>query len=583
MKKILLIISCIIFGSCGSKTKISNSAVNRGVDSTKTNTYVVEYDFLKGHYDRNALKAKVGKPIVYKIKNINQLAYEVKVTVKDSVISKSSWDNEIQEIIKEFRELPSVQEMERQRFLGLTDSDNFIETTQSENNDNVKNIIDTISKRENLNKAISKISVEISKAEEDLAKIENDIQNKVIDINDKIHFTELNNKKEKLDFFIQEKSEELGIKQKQLIDLNDVFKGLDSYFKEYITEKEKFENTFYELQTIYNDLLEVNYCAHRIAELSFHPFLTEQKFETQYKNELDLMSLRFPVLLSQYKKFADIYRELNYHYANLKGNKKDLNDVLVSGGSFKFLYNLEKMKQSADNMDNEIRKIDPENLLDKLSKVLQLLNNSHNYEFISGPVQPLYDVVIFNVDIKKRNKNGYEVLKEKKFNHKEYLRYGLRYDLSIGAAGSLHSRKYNYSLEVNSIDQQVITLKSDKIFSPSFVGFFTTSYRSSTHWTFGLSVGLGIGADEGTFSFDNFFVGPSLILGRYERVMLSMGIALKDLPTLKESYSEGDIVPNSFILENVTNNSYRLGYFISLSYNLTKGVKDNIKQFRSSM
>lgn len=585
MKKILLITFSLILGSCGTN-KDFNSIVNRGVDSTKANTYIVEYDFLKGRYDKNKLKAKVGHPIVYKIKNINQLAYEVKVTIRDSVISKSSWDNDLSTILKEFRELPTPQEIEQQKAVSIPGSDVMAELGGEGVNDEVKNIIDSIDRREGLNKIITQTSVELSKAKDNLALIEMEIQKSLDnkeDLEANKNLNELTPKKSELEKEIQDKLTELQKIEEQLTNINEVFKDQESYFVEYIEQKEKFEKTFYELQAIYNDLLEVNYSALRVAELSFHPFLTETEFQLLYKQDLNPMALQFPNLLLQNKNFGNVYRELNYLYTNLKGNKKNLNDVLFSGGSFKFLYNIEKMKQSADNMNAEIQKIDPEKLIDKLKKALNLLNSSSNYEFISAPVQPLNDVVIFNVDIKKRDKNGYEVLKEKKFNHKEFLRHGLRYDISVGAAGSLHSRKYNYTLEVNKDDQKIITLNDDRIFSPSFVGFFTTSLRSSTHWTAGLSVGLGISAEEGTFSFDNFFVGPSVIVGRYERVMLTTGIALKNLPRLKEFYTEGNEVPNSFVMDNIANYAYRLGYFISLSYNLTKGIKDNIRQMKSTL
>ena len=585
MKKNILIIFSLILGSC-STNKDLNSIVNRGVDSTKTNTYMVEYDFLEGRYLTNKLKAKVGHPIVYKIKNINQLAYEVKVSIKDSVISKSSWDNDLSTIIKEFRELPTPKEIEQQKAVSIPGSDVIAELGEEVEDDKVKNIIDSIDRREGLNKIITQTSVELSKAKEDLALIEREIQKSPVskeDLEPNNRLNDLVMKKNELETEIQDKQKELQKKEEQLTNINEVFKDQESYFVEYIKEKEKFEKTFYELQAIYNDLLEVNYSALRVAELSFHPFLTESEFQLLYKQDLNPMALRFPSLLLQNKNFGNVYRELNYLYTNLKGNRKNLNDVLFSGGSFKFLYNIEKMKQSADNMNTEIQKIDIEKLIDKLKKALNLLNSSDNYEFISAPVQPLNDVVVFNVDIKKRDKNGYEVLKEKKFNHKEFLRHGLRYDISVGAAGSLHSRKYNYTLEVNKDDQQFISLNDDRIFSPSFVGFFTTSFRSSTHWTTGLSVGLGISAEEGTFSFDNFFVGPSVIIGRYERVMLTSGIALKNLPKLKEFYTEGDPVPKSFVIDNIANYAYRLGYFISLSYNLTKGVKDNIRQMKSTL
>lgn len=56
---------------------------NNGVQPHHTNTYVVEYDFREGVYTRNRLRAKVNRPMVFKITNINRLAYDIRVSAKD--------------------------------------------------------------------------------------------------------------------------------------------------------------------------------------------------------------------------------------------------------------------------------------------------------------------------------------------------------------------------------------------------------------------------------------------------------------------------------------------------------------------
>ncbi|WP_297868798.1 hypothetical protein [uncultured Flavobacterium sp.] len=112
-------------------------------------------------------------------------------------------------------------------------------------------------------------------------------------------------------------------------------------------------------------------------------------------------------------------------------------------------------------------------------------------------------------------------------------------------------------------------MKNDKsIFTPSFVGFFTASMRSATYFSWGFSIGIGVSAFEGSLTFDNFFVRPSLTVGKYERVTLTSGISIKNLPL-------------QYTIENVSDKNYVPGFFISLSYNLTKGVKDNIKHMKS--
>ncbi len=109
------------------------------------------------------------------------------------------------------------------------------------------------------------------------------------------------------------------------------------------------------------------------------------------------------------------------------------------------------------------------------------------------------------------------------------------------------------------------------------VGFFTTSYRSATHYTVGLSLGLGIGTTNGKIILDNVYIGPSLIVGKYERISITSGITFKNIPKLNNSFKNGDIVPNSFKPENITTESYQPGIFFAIHYNLTSGVRNQLK------
>ena len=80
---------------------------NRGVHPLHTNTFVIEYDFRTGLYDRNMLDLKANTPVVFKITNINRLAYDVSVSPRDSLLADTGWENGVQEFLKEVP-LPST-------------------------------------------------------------------------------------------------------------------------------------------------------------------------------------------------------------------------------------------------------------------------------------------------------------------------------------------------------------------------------------------------------------------------------------------------------------------------------------------
>lgn len=274
-------------------------------------------------------------------------------------------------------------------------------------------------------------------------------------------------------------------------------------------------------------------------------------------------------------------------FHNFNKNRNILNDFNLVVTSFQNQYNTLKINPEATYQTNFEVSIKLFNILDHLNSnveaikkqidavkfdvlkqnsdqinTLLIVNEDKNslFEYVSNPIQPNQDVAIFNVKIDKNNKDASLFYNERDFSYKAFTRHGIRFDLNLGVAGSFHKKNNTYEIKADSLGVNRITNTNSSGFSPSFVGFFTTSYRSSTHWSYGLSAGVGISADDGTLALDNFFIGPSLIVGRYERVNLTAGVSLKNLPILNSNYKEKDIVSNTTSIEAVTTKSYQSGF-----------------------
>lgn len=111
---------------------------------------------------------------------------------------------------------------------------------------------------------------------------------------------------------------------------------------------------------------------------------------------------------------------------------------------------------------------------------------------------------------------------------------------------------------------------------------FTTYLTSSVHFyrqgrgavSFGGSFGVGIPlGDGGGLESLSFFLGPSLVLGRSERIVFSAGLLGGKVQQLDNGYAEGD-----YFIETETNKvdtrpRYELGLFMGLSFNLIGGGK----------
>ena len=91
MKK-LATIYCSLIAIAFSFSQETSDSINRKVGKRRTNTYVIEYDFKSGYLKKNNQKIIVNSPVIFKIVNINRLAYEVRVKAKDSVIGVSNME-----------------------------------------------------------------------------------------------------------------------------------------------------------------------------------------------------------------------------------------------------------------------------------------------------------------------------------------------------------------------------------------------------------------------------------------------------------------------------------------------------------
>lgn len=533
---ILFILSSIAF----SFSQEASDSINRKTGRGKTNTYVIEYDFKSGYFKTNNQRIIVNSPVVFKITNINRLAYDVTVKAKDSVIGMS--------------EMEGAYEMFK--------------------NEQIKKLEDQI-KTSDINKTnfqpITAVVAEDFKG--------SDKENKEL--------------KKSVNNFITELSSKSNLSLNTIVDGDEIKTALESIEKIKISEKldddvlnhlelqKKLTIIYLKIIEKYHTILNLSKDYLHIGTLINNPLIS-------YKNQIDIDKLNSIVI--DFEKNKIIQDELtllvNQFHSLYNTIKTDiqLGKSTNYGGVLKLNYISDNQNIEVNHINEKINKINFEKIREELIQLKNLIDQENSnliFEYVSHPIQPYQDVVIFDVEIKKKKIDNNLINNSKKFSHKEFVRHGLRLDASLGVAGSLHSDKYSHTVKLNQSNENVIMKNDKSIFTPSFVGFFTASRRSATHFSWGFSIGIGVSAFEGSLTFDNFFVGPSLIVGKYERVTLTSGISIKNLPVLNNGYKEGDILPLQYTIENVSDKNYVPGFFISLSYNLTKGVKDNIKHMKS--
>lgn len=560
---VLLLVSIDGFGREKTKTPIpqkqtqnSNDSIERKKDTLidrKIRTFVIEYDFQTGKFPYGEkIKPRVDVPIVFKIKNINRLAYSVNITSKDSVIGFSDLENlelllkqnEVKEIAKNIKEAETNPPLQTNNLpININDLlyNEIKKADKPLTSKGAETLVNDINKTnvvflEQLNTKINELST-----------------------NNKTIITKINSDSKTLPTSIEQKFPYHFKTQADLANL-------------YLLILQKHKSLF----TLWNDFLQVN-------TIINNPLLTNVDLK---KDSINILSI-----YEKFKNNRNILNDFNLlvtsfenQYNTLKANPEIKNQANY-GGSIK-LFSI------VDNLNIEVKAIKQQTEAIKFETLRQNIDQIHSllivnddidplFEYVSDPIQPFQDVVIFRVKVDKNNKDASLFYNERNFSYKEFTRHGIRLDLNIGVAGSFYNKDNFYEIKADSLDINRITKTNKSGFSPSFVGFFTTSYRSATHWSYGLSTGLGISADAGTITLDNFFIGPSLIVGRYERINLTTGVSFKNLGKLNSGFKEGQVLPNATTIEAVTTKSYEPGFFIALTFNLTKAVKNNVKQIKN--
>lgn len=102
-------------------------------------------------------------------------------------------------------------------------------------------------------------------------------------------------------------------------------------------------------------------------------------------------------------------------------------------------------------------------------------------------------------------------------------------------------------------------------FQPIITSFFHFYAQSRKAVCLGGTFGLGIGIGGEGAGLQNYFFGPSLILGKGQRMVLSSGIMTGKVDRLAEGYLIGDLYEQDIV---PTKSVYELGYFLGISFNL---------------
>ncbi len=143
---------------------------------------------------------------------------------------------------------------------------------------------------------------------------------------------------------------------------------------------------------------------------------------------------------------------------------------------------------------------------------------------------------------------------------------GMKINVSVGISfASFFDQPQSYFLR-----DTVILSEDVDAFIPVITSFFHFYPQSAGNVSIGGNFGIGfpLSNSDGGQSL-SFFLGPSFVIGKGQRIVLSTGIKGGRVEQLSQGLKTGDVLPPFSSIP--TKNVYKLGYFLGISFNLGGG------------
>lgn len=536
-----------------------------------TNNQIIIYDFKTSKFEEASIKPKQQTPTILKISNINPLFYKIEITPKDIAIRD-----------------PFLYQIQK-------DSIKKVETKQMEISDLELNRQLFFFEALNYNK--SPTATNLNNKTEEIKKLHNDIEEKKNELLNISKNTENATKRENDSTKVKKDKDSLEnvfkIKVQQYKDLIDGAKKIDD-LKSNISKLLLLYNEDY--LEFYNNsmkLFEIGKKYNNYIDKINRPELTHQdyiNFNSDSKN-IETVSIIKKDNIDDYynevKSFDKEYLKIVKSYFETTNNTViDRAKSLSSNDNddFKEFYNLfiiacNKIRDNAKSIHDSVLKMKLSKKLNQVETLHRILRNKENYEFVSVPIQGLEDYLEFDVKIYSKTtfNDPLSIDKSKSFKYFEYLKGGIRYDFSVGTVFDFGVKNKTYEVVPNYFNANVFNLQQvdNNRFKPTLAGMFHTSFRNTSMYSFGLSLGASLSTTE--LDINSIFTGVSLLIGKREKIIFTMGPSFIKTSELKSQYVTQPIVEQGFNAATAVVENFKVGFFFGITYNLTKKQKDSFK------
>ncbi len=231
------------------------------------------------------------------------------------------------------------------------------------------------------------------------------------------------------------------------------------------------------------------------------------------------------------------------------------------------------VKLIATQIENQCAVPDPNTKSDYTSQIQQfyfkyheIKDNSFSYTHHAEAEQKylIYELDLFQQDsMSLKSDADKKSIKHIEVKVKTYG--GTQFGMSVGLTGS----KYNEAPQSYYIRNDLIFATDDDKYVPFITSLFNLSYDVGSYLSPAISLGIGIPITKSE-SIDNIaiFAGPGVYLGRKQAFMVSAGTMFSKVNSLRNGFKVGDKISLGDG-DIPTSKKYSVGYFISLTYNIS--------------
>ncbi len=192
-------------------------------------------------------------------------------------------------------------------------------------------------------------------------------------------------------------------------------------------------------------------------------------------------------------------------------------------------------------------------------QLAEVISNDFTYH---TTLQPLADQVVLHMKLQRKGVEGeeMEVVKERNF------RMEIRGGLKVRASAGVGFGQFFQPAQGFSVSQGTIVADDEGFFTPSLVSFLHFHGYRGQKATLGGTFGAGFPMlSNGDGQSIEFYMGPSLMLGASQKLVISAGLKGGRVQRLAKGYDVGDLFDFNFG-DIPTTGKYELGLFLGLSF-----------------